>query len=69
MAFILFIFNDPLYVAHIYAPSFLTFALTELGTSLFISGTLVFWLRELASFAPRQAPESWGKLKKLVFAC
>jgi len=56
LAFLLFLFNDPLYPVHIYQPSFLTFALTEFCSALFISALLIYWLRELAGFRPQKAP-------------
>ena len=47
---LLFLFNDPWYPVHIYSPSFMTFAATELLSALFMAGLLIFWLRELAGF-------------------
>ena len=67
MTFLLFLFNDPIYPVHIYAPSFTTYALTELASALFISGILIFWLRELTVFRPTKPQEDWGKVKKLIF--
>ena len=47
---LLFFFNDPWYPVHIYSPSFMSFAGTELTSALFMAGLMVFWLRELAGF-------------------
>lgn len=66
---LLLLFNDPIYMAHLYYPSFATFAITELCSSLFVSGLLVFWLRELAGYRPRKAEANWSSLKKLIFTC
>ena len=68
MAFLLFLFNDPVYVAHIYAPSFASFAFTEFITAVFFAGILTYWLRELATFRPAKADPKWNCLKKAVFA-
>lgn len=65
----LFLFNDPLYAAHIYTPSFVTFALTEFTSAIFISGLLVYWLRELALFRPRLLPPTKSNcITKIVHA-
>ena len=56
-------------MAHIYRPSFMTYAVTELTYALFVSGMLMFWLRELADMRPSQPDPSWGCLKRLVFSC
>ena len=69
LTFLLFLFNDPLYMAHVYSPSFLTYALTELSSALFISGMLMFWLRELADMRPSKPDPKWGCFKKCVFGC
>ena len=69
LTFLLFLFNDPLYMAHIYSPSFLTYALTELTASLFISAMLMFWLRELAEMRPAKPDPKWGCLKKACYGC
>lgn len=68
MIFLLFLFNDPLYAAHIYKPSFLTFALTEFTSAIFISALLVYWLRELALFRPNLAPAKSNCLVKIIHA-
>lgn len=68
MIFLLFLFNDPLYAAHIYSPSFLTFALTEFTAAIFISGLLVYWLRELALFRPNTLPPKTNCLVKIMYA-
>ena len=48
LLFLLFLFNDPFYAVHVYDPKFITFAISEFQTSLFIAGMLVFWLRDVA---------------------
>jgi len=48
MLFLLFIFNDPFYPVHVYDPKFITFAISEFQTSLFVAGMLIFWLRDVA---------------------
>ena len=68
MVFLLFFFNDPMYPMHIYQPSFMTFALTEFTSALFISGLLIFWLREIAGFKPKKADPKWSCIKKAIFA-
>ena len=65
----LFCFNDPLYPVHIYSPSFMTYALTELSGAIFIASLLIYWLREFAAFRPRSIPADWGCIKRTVFAC
>ena len=47
----------------------MTYAVTELTYALFVSGMLMFWLRELADMRPSQPDPSWGCLKRLVFSC
>lgn len=49
---LLFLFNDPFYPAHIYKPSFMTFASTEMTSAMFVTSLLIYWLRELAGFKP-----------------
>ena len=56
-------------MAHIYSPSFLTYALTELSLALFISAILMFWLRELSDMRPTNSDPKWGCFRKLIFAC
>lgn len=68
LAFALFLFNDPIYVTHIYAPSFASFAFAEFIAAVFYSSILTFWLRELAMFRPKKADPKWNCLKKAVFA-
>lgn len=48
LLFLLFLFNDPFYPVHVYDPKFITFAISEFQTSLFIAGMLIFWLRDVA---------------------
>ena len=36
--------------------------------AIFIASMLIYWLRELAGFRPRQTHSSWGCIKKEVFA-
>ena len=69
LAALLLLFNDPIYMAHLYYPSFATYAITELCSALFVSGILVYWLRELAGYRPRKAEANWSSLKKLIFTC
>lgn len=46
----------------------MTFAFTEFASALFISGLLIYWLRELAGARPEKTPKDWGCIKKSVFA-
>lgn len=67
---LLFFFNDPWYPVHIYSPSFMSFAATELTSALFMAGLMIYWLRELAGFkASRDEPKNLGCVKKMVFNC
>ena len=68
LIFLLFLFNDPFYPVHIYSPSFMTFAGTELMSALFMAGLMIFWLRELAGFKVSNE-NSLGCIKKMVFNC
>ena len=69
LIFLLFLFNDPFYPVHIYQPSFMTYAITELAAAVFISGLLIYWLRELAGFRPKQVLPDWGCIQRTVYAC
>ena len=68
MVFLLFLFNDPLYTLHVFEPSFITFAITEFFSALFMSALLIYWLRELAGFKPQEVPKNANCLKKLVLS-
>lgn len=67
---LLFLFNDPWYPVHIYSPSFLTFAGTEMTNALFVAGLLIYWLRELAGYRmSRENAKNMGCCKKMAFNC
>ena len=67
LTFFLLFFNDPIYLAHIYKPSFVSFAFTEFASSIFVAALLIYWLRELAGFRQSRAAREWCCLKKAVF--
>ena len=69
LIFFLFLFNDPLYSAHIYSPSFITFALTEFLQAIFIGALLIYWLRELSMFRPRLLPPNTNCIVKMSSGC
>jgi len=46
MTFLLFLFNDPVFMIHIYSPSIFTFFISELFTAAFLCALMIFWLVE-----------------------
>ena len=46
MLLFLFLFNDPVFMIHIYNPTIFTFFISELFTSCFICALMIFWLVE-----------------------
>ena len=66
LLFLLFLFNDPFYPVHVYDPRFLTFALSEFQTSLFIAGMLIFWLRDVARHKNPDIPANASRVQKFL---
>ena len=52
-------FDDPWYFLHVKDPSFGTYMAGEVGTALFMSAVLIFWLTDIARHrAPELGPEA-----------
>ena len=64
LLFLLFLFNDPFYPVHIYNPKFITFAISEFQTSIFIAGILIFWLRDVVRHKNPELPQNATSLQK-----
>ena len=64
LLFLLCIFNDPFYAIHLYDPSFITFAISEFQTSLFLAGMLVYWLRSAALVKNPKLPQNAAAILK-----
>jgi len=66
LLFLLFQFNDPWYFLHVKNPNFYTYAVAEFGTALFVSGLLIFWLRDAARHRNPKLEHGSGKLQKFL---
>jgi len=66
LLFLLFLFNDPWYAAHIYQPSVLTLTLSELQISMFAAGLLIYWIRDVARYRTERAPRTAGVFAKYL---
>ena len=67
LLFLLLQFDDPYYYAHVYKPSFFTYAITEFGIAIFVSGLLVFWIRDIARYRNKKLDDGASKAQKFIY--
>ena len=63
----LVLFNDPFYLVHIYSPSVMSFALSELQIALFVAGLMVYWIRDLAKYRKKIITKEHNVIGRLVW--
>jgi magnesium-transporting ATPase (P-type) len=66
LALLLFFFNNPWYLVQIYSPTTASFTFSGFQSALFVAFLLVFWLKNLVKFQPREASMRAEPLAKLA---
>lgn len=66
LTYLLFFFNNPWYLVQVQRPKTKTFVASGIQTALFVAALMIFWLKDLAKFQPKESDLRANPVSKLT---